>query len=176
MGIFNFFRRNKRSGLITKSKHFDDDGNLESLGAYVNGKKEGFWKYYAETNDGKLYVNLKQTYLKGLREGLSTEYHENGKIFREIYYKNDVGNGICRDYNENGILVESGIYVNGKENGEWKYYDNKGNLKIVVPFKDGEISDPKIKNIIMEESKKHEGLSQLFGISYSFVIRKMLKT
>ena len=71
-------------------------------------------------------------------------------------------------------MVESGIYVNGKENGEWKYYDNKGNLKIVVPFKDGEISDPKIKNIIMEESKKYEGLSQLL-VFLTRLIRKCLK-
>ena len=176
MGIFDFFKRNKKPELNTKSRHFDDDGNLEGIGTYVNGKKEGLWKYFEETEDGKLYLNLKQTYSKGLREGLSTEYHENGKIFMEVYYKNDVGNGIKREYNENGILLESGFYVNGKENGEWKFYDNKGNLKIVVPFKYGEISDPKIKNIIMEESKKYEGLFQLFGTSYTFIIRQMLKT
>lgn len=143
MGIFNFFKKKKEIESNNLTKHFDKNGNLISEGNYIEGKKNGLWKYYQEDWDGKL--ELEERYLNGNREGLSITYHQNGKISDEMFFKNDCGNGTCNRFNEKGILIESGNYLNGLYHGKWKYYDNSGNMKIIRVYEFGELISTKIK-------------------------------
>ncbi len=54
-----------------KSTFYHDNGNVESHGYLVNGKKEGVWKYYYES--GK--VKKRGIYKSGIKDG-SWVYHD----------------------------------------------------------------------------------------------------
>ena len=83
------------SCLIAQEKRtfYYDNGNVESHGHLVNGKKEGVWKYYYES--GK--VKKRGIYKSGIKDGswvyhdkdgerdYYIEYVEGDKIFRQSF-------------------------------------------------------------------------------------------
>ena len=62
-------------GLSCREIVYHNNGNVEIIGDYKNGKEEGEWKFYRE--NGKLEGI--GNYKNGEREGKWKLYHENGK-------------------------------------------------------------------------------------------------
>ncbi len=72
---------------------------------------------------------LSEDKTKWIREGLFTEYYQNGNIASTGLYDDGLENGHWIDYHENGQIAAEGDYVNGKESGKWSYYDENGILE-----------------------------------------------
>ena len=85
-------------------------GQLRGEGNYKDGKKDGLWKYYYDTNQ----LREEGNYQDGKREGLWKYY-----IL--------------------GQLRTKGNYENGKKEGFWKHYYPNGKLREEGNFKDGEL-------------------------------------
>ena len=80
--------------------YFKEDGNIEE-GTYRNGLIEGpFIKY--NTNSG---MKAEGTYINGKKEGLTTLYFKDGSKIEGIY-KNDVIEGSVKFFLPNGINFE----------------------------------------------------------------------
>ena len=93
-------------GLSCRAIVYHNNGNVEIIGNYKNGKQEGEWKYYRE--NGKL-------------EGIGN-------------YKNGKREGEWKFYRENGKLEQIENFKNGKEEGEWKVYHENGKLEKINHF------------------------------------------
>ena len=126
---------------VIKGKSFFKNGKLKDVsefnsdGETVNGKKysiNGTLLYSTIAND-----NIKTTYL----------FYENGKIQSESTSRtetdsNEEGSSktiyeSTNKYYENGEMKEHTFYVDGDIQGEKNVWDDKGNLILVVTYKDG---------------------------------------
>jgi antitoxin component YwqK of YwqJK toxin-antitoxin module len=61
------------------------DNNIEMIGQYILGSKEGDFIYYYPDQS----VRLKTSYSDNKRAGVWTEYYQNGQIFKEVSYENN---------------------------------------------------------------------------------------
>ena len=126
-----------------KGKEYNNDGNLEFEGEYLNGERNGKGKEY-DKYFGKLI--FEGEYLNGKRHGKGKEYFQEGEIkfegeyingkrwngkgydnLHEIIYVLKNGNGKWKEYYDcYGYLEFEGEYLNGEKHGKGKeYYDNK---------------------------------------------------
>ena len=97
-----------------------DEDNLDYIGEYLNGEKNGKGKEY-DYNTKSLF---KGKYLNGKRYGNGKEYYSNGKLQFEGIYADGVKNGKGKEYKFDGIgLLFEGEYLNGKRSGEGKEYN-----------------------------------------------------
>ena len=90
-------------------KSYYSDGSLEFEANYINGKPDGFVKYWL--NNGIL---------------ISTAQYQNGKLHGNWYR-----------YHKNGNLAYEGKYFYGQLHGNEKYYHQNGNIKSSQEFKYG---------------------------------------
>lgn len=74
----------------------------------------------------------------GRRNGEAKEYYENGKLAATIEYKDDIKNGWSKWYYPDGVLYQEAQYTNNKKNGLEKKYHNTGELMAVLKWKQGE--------------------------------------
>jgi len=63
------------------------------------------------------------------KEGVSTWYHENGQVFKKVYYTKGKEDGYIEIFHSNGQLMEEGHINMGKREGNWNYYDVDGRLE-----------------------------------------------
>ena len=97
-----------------KVKEYDNYGKLEFEGEYLNGKRNGKGKEYAE---GKL--KFEGEYLNVRRIGKGKEYNWNtGKISFEGEYLNGERHGKGKKYDGDGKLEFEGEYLNGRRKEE----------------------------------------------------------
>lgn len=121
--------------------YFRDDGSKRRIENYNNGQRHGTTIQYGPEGiqvveqlnfqDDKLHgivtrwfpmsdgetepqKQLESEFLDGLRDGMSTEWHENGQISNQVEFKN------------------------GKRNGRTQRWDTEGNLELDLEFLDGE--------------------------------------
>lgn len=74
-------------------------------------------------------------------------YHENGKLAKSGYYKNNVLHGIWKDYSKKGTLISESHYNNNQKIGNWKVWDGLGNLVYEEQFNADWLSpDRQVKN------------------------------
>lgn len=75
-------------------------------------------------------------YKNGKLDGISKTYYENGQLESEASYKNNKLDGISKGYYENGKLKYEIPYTNGKPKGTLKTYDENGqvNKKILLTY------------------------------------------
>ena len=64
----------------------------------------------------------------GTKEGMSKWYHDNGLVFKKVYYTKGLEDGPVKIYHSSGALMESGEIEMGKRIGTWEYYTNHGTL------------------------------------------------
>lgn len=132
---------------------FYPNGNVKQEGTYLDDKKEGYLKDYAENGDllsVSKYVNdLKQTDAEEVTKlDVQNEYWPDGKIKVSATYRNGVAEGVRREFSEEGQIVKSFIYNNGNVTGEgiikedgvkdghWKEYYADGHLRAEGDYKD----------------------------------------
>lgn len=74
----------------------------------------------------------------GKRHGEAKEYYESGVLAASIEYEADIKNGWSRWYYQDGVLYQEAQYVANKKSGIEKKYHNTGELMAVLKWKDGE--------------------------------------
>ena len=114
----------------TKAHDFTIEGQV------VNGKKEGTWIEYFNSNTylPKKIVN----YVNGKKNGVFVEIDKTGSITKKAEYKDDVLEGQASEWYRGGRLSKLNTYKNGKLNGKQILcYEKGGNLE-VSEYKDGQ--------------------------------------
>jgi hypothetical protein len=108
-----------REGLETGEwTSWHENGNIKSIGYYVEGRKDSLWQWYDES---------------GILTGTGTGMYGDG-----------VENGTWMNYYPDGAVSDSGSYLEGLKEGLWKYYYETGSLKYSVHYKAGNLHGEKI--------------------------------
>jgi len=144
---------NETSAKNGSYKKFDQNGIILIEGSYLNGKKNGVFKYY-QCAPGILLKTI--TYKNDVKNGLEESYnciqdengnniskknlsitYSNGNWVKEIsYFKNGniehslQSNGICTEYYESGKKKEEYTVTNEVFNGNYTAWFENGNIKI----------------------------------------------
>lgn len=109
---------------------------LYGEGECVDGVKVGFWKYYHR--DGQ--VMLEETYDdKGLEQGSSCHFYENGQLAKECFYIDGRVQGESRTWYDDGALESHNQYDMGKS-VEVKEFYPEGEIRLHQEFKVGRLS------------------------------------
>ena len=124
---------------------YDPDGRTIQEGMFRDnffydniGTKIFIEKYDEYIPDPIGEMICKTTLIDGKKEGKSTCYHSNGKLWIECYYINDVKNGTYKWYFENGKLFSECNYVNGEKGGiERQYHSTNGTLSHIIKWTNG---------------------------------------
>jgi len=96
-------------------KYYYPDGKLEQTGKYTpSGKMTGTWKWYYDSHQ----VKTEESFRNGLKDGLRTEYDEDGKIIEEGEYVDGLEDGPW--FTQTGDFVEKGTYRDGLKTGIWR--------------------------------------------------------
>lgn len=121
----------KRNG---KGYSYYEDGSLEGIITYVNGKGSGPYTFYYENGNPKITGTL----LNNEKNGLVTEYKEDGTKDNECYYKNGDRNGQFIGYmhNDDGelFLKQTGNYLNNEREGLWQMQNLLDGKWITIMF------------------------------------------
>jgi hypothetical protein len=114
----------------------------EAKDLMVDGAKEGNWIQYfkvddkleVETNSSDAPIFRLTVYKSGKPVGMVREYYKNGKLKKEIPYRNGDVNGVEKEYAENGELVVIDTLINGQGSGVIRTYYGNGKVKMEYPF------------------------------------------
>lgn len=114
-------------------RYFHANGNLESAGNYVNGKKESTWIFYHD--DGMMKDSL--NYTTGMVFGTSLSWHKNGYLSDSAVINND-GSSVQISWFDNGVPSAAGRYSRGKKaTGKWQFFNQQGKLCATEIYNDG---------------------------------------
>lgn len=175
---FGFYQEWYQNGnLKVEATLVEGDADI-SLTAEKSWQFDGCAKAYDENEN--LMASIE--YSKGTLEGVSTHYHPNGKIWKEIPYSDNNIDGEMKIYLESGELFQSTHYCNGiKEGLSLRYWPGqivaseenyKGGFLISAVYKDicgKEISSINngegfrsvfSKDSVCEEQEFHHGLPE----------------
>jgi antitoxin component YwqK of YwqJK toxin-antitoxin module len=157
VGIHNEF---DRDGNILKSKIYDNNGSLLSVGLiskegnregkwndffrngsikldgeYKNNQKEGKWTFFYENGRIEQVGNFKG----GKEYGIWIWYYYNGEIWKEEEFLNGKREGKYLEYNVNNNIIVDGNYLDGEKEGDWffKINDFSAKGKFVSDLRDG---------------------------------------
>ncbi|MBN1387695.1 MAG: hypothetical protein JW965_04565 [Bacteroidales bacterium] len=67
------------------------------------------------------------------------KYYNEGKLVKEVTFKNDIRNGICRNYYDDGRLKRTIWYENGLKEDTAKWYYREGMVYRATPYKKDKI-------------------------------------
>jgi len=104
----------------------------------VSKKSNGYWITDFYISGSKQMEGLSLEENSEVYNGNVKWYHENGKIFQIVNYKNGVLNGKRQVYFENGKLKSETAYKKGKMDGKWKEMYENGNIKETGTYEDGQ--------------------------------------
>ncbi len=109
-------------------------GNIISKGNYIEGYKEGKWLYIVgdQKNQGK--------YVTDYKDGKWESYYiEEDKLSFEGRYVQGNPDGKHVYYYPNGQIKEERYYEEGQKVRSWSKYNERGDLVVVVQYKEGNI-------------------------------------
>ncbi len=105
---------------------FYNDDKLKSKTQYVNGKKEGFEKYWFK-NDS---LAIERHYVNGLKIGIHKGWWDNGIPSFEFHFnRNGEYDGVVKEWYKSGQLYRSFNYKDGKESGNQRLWKQDGSIK-----------------------------------------------
>ena len=145
-GEFKAFLRDGKSagsvfykdGKIIKStlvKAMKDNASFSPI-SYANYDLDTSYSIGGVNFPNKLLKRYRMYDKKGVLNGNSISYYEEGNIQSIFPYKNNLIEGLVIRYYENGNIKEEVNYKNDKMNGEAKSYDENGKLNGRTIFKD----------------------------------------
>jgi|TARA_B110000977_G_scaffold140095_1_gene177844 antitoxin component YwqK of YwqJK toxin-antitoxin module len=136
VGIFDFFKKKpvNNNDLIDSNLRINWD-QTEDIGIITHFNGKPFTGICFSLNDNN-NLDEETELVNGLKHGKSKEYHNDGELFKEINYKNDLLDGINKWYSDGILSVESN-YRKGEEHGLHNEYDKEGRLSIQVNYKQG---------------------------------------
>lgn len=119
----------------TKLNDKKREAAIEELPEYktMGSNYTGVWKMYSE--DSTLISS--NTYLNGVRNGISIQYYKNGKPMLETNYLEGEQHGTAKKYYKSGKIYRETPYHNGLIDGVVKKYYDGGELMSESPFKNG---------------------------------------
>lgn len=101
--------------------------------------------------DGKLFTGVDVTffidteiietetnYTKGLKDGIETFYHKNGKKKADRIWKKGLKNGLWITWDEEGNKTAEASYTKNKKDGTWLLWSSKGVKLFEMHYKNGE--------------------------------------
>ena len=158
-GEFKAFLRNGKSagsvfykdGKIIKStlvKTMKDNASFSPI-SYANYDLDTSYSIGGVDFPNKLLKRYRMYDKKGVLNGNSISYYEEGNIQSIFPYKNNLIEGLVIRYYENGNIKEEVNYKNDKMNGEAKSYDENGKLNGRTIFKD----DIKLEEDVYKENE-----------------------
>ena len=158
-GEFKTFLKNSKSagsviykdGKIIKStliKSMKDNASFSPI-SYVNYDLDTSYSIGKVDFPNKLLKTYYMYNKKGVLNGDSIKYYEEGNIQSIVPYKNNLVEGLIIRYYENGNIKEEVNYKNDKMNGETKSYDENGKLNGRTIFKD----DIKLEEEVHKENE-----------------------
>jgi antitoxin component YwqK of YwqJK toxin-antitoxin module len=115
-----------------KEKVYYVNGKVAYEVNYVDGKRDGAFRWYEEEN-GALVKNVH--YKMGHFHGSDKTYYPDGTLEHEVNYEDDKKVGWQKDYYSTGQLAIIVKYVNGKKEGIQKRYNQDGTLYSEVFYK-----------------------------------------
>jgi hypothetical protein len=119
------------------SEEYYPDGTIKSEITVKNGVRNGITKNYDEK--GRLISTAE--YVNDIHEGWLYNYNpDNGKVTMKAMYKNDEQDGPVILYYKGGALFRESTYVKGRVNGIIKTYWPDGKLKSEIDYKMGKPS------------------------------------
>jgi antitoxin component YwqK of YwqJK toxin-antitoxin module len=150
---------------LVKAQLFYVNGKLAAVGNYIGTEKDSVWVYYSFYDNT---VRVKESFVKGKRNGVRQVFYSNGNVAEEIEWKNDLKDGVWRQFYEdgmfklvgahkndmragkyiyyfpNGKIELEGTYQNNLMQGSWKRFDDKGKLALEIVYKDGNPLNPEL--------------------------------
>lgn len=134
----------------------NDEGQVQEVGYYKDGKWDGLYKWYypcgtlkeqypykagVGTGMGEVYFPTGELQIKyGVRDseldGDYIAYFKNGQVQRKYKNKKDEADGLYQSYYANGQLEQEGMYEMDKAQGVWTSYYNNGQLSDSGAFVD----------------------------------------
>jgi antitoxin component YwqK of YwqJK toxin-antitoxin module len=119
-------------------EEFHNNGYLKLVGTYLDGIRDGEWKFYDEKGD----LSITGKYKKGKRDGVWVEYHKGGeKIhFKQSYQDDKIIDTTFESYHETGEIETRGYYQDGKKHGEWISWYRNGKVRLSGKYKNGKES------------------------------------
>lgn len=98
----SYFQEQDGKEVKVEEKYFHQNGKLKMGGKFLNGKREGEWKAYFDTEQ----LQSEGSFKEGKQLGITRVHYPNGKLRYEGQYENDMQVGHWKFYNEQGILKE----------------------------------------------------------------------
>lgn len=108
---------------------------LYQEGKYVDGKREGIWKFYVlEDKTFKRILQQELTYVNGEKNGNYKYFFPSGKLGAEGKYSSNTFNGEFITHYENGELYGKGQFSKGLKVDKHTYYYQNGKIKFEQNF------------------------------------------
>ncbi|WP_168796445.1 toxin-antitoxin system YwqK family antitoxin [Flagellimonas onchidii] len=127
-------RETYHNDVLQKIETFHNNGQLNQLYNYKNGELHGKCVKYKPSGARSLVMR----YENGYRIGVWKTYlGDEGWLYFETTYKNDIPNGPHTSYYSNRIIEKEGMFLNGRRNAIWKFYNQAGKLAKEVEYDNG---------------------------------------
>lgn len=97
-----------------------------------DGNKAEVKKYYSE---GKLVKEV--TFKNGVRNGICRNYYDDGRLRSTIWYENGLKEDTAKWYYREGMLFRATPYKNDKLHGIQTKYYKTGRVQATLPYRDG---------------------------------------
>ena len=134
----------------------DKNESLVVNGKYLDGVKDGVWKYWHENGE----IKETQEWKKGLRIGSTIVYNEDGKKIKEYNFKGGVLSGYCYEYyNDTAVRKEykEGVEVTTEKKKPKRRDRNK---RISLIFERKEPAHPKNKEDVLKDTVLEQHLKE----------------
>ena len=128
--VSKFYLLNKNKPVTGKNLCAYDNGQKESEGSQIDGKKDGKWTTWHENGQ----IKRETTYIDGKKTGKQTTWYENGQKESE----ENVNDGKQTTWHENGQKESEGNQIDGKKDGKWTTWHENSKKKMEAIYKDGQ--------------------------------------
>ncbi|MCD6016949.1 MAG: hypothetical protein K0S53_70 [Bacteroidetes bacterium] len=97
---------------------YHNSGEFRAKGLYGNGKRVGEWIFYYPNKQ----IEQKGKYdKKGRAQGEWKWFYENGALMREEIYLDNLRDGLMTEYTEDGKIITKGEFIEDMQEGLWIY-------------------------------------------------------
>jgi uncharacterized protein len=118
------YKNGKSDGVST---WYLPNGNISTIGSFVNHERSGEWKYFYD--NGKLSAIY--NYVDGELEGEVLSYYYDGELKGKTNYIYGERAGIDYDYYKNGQVSVESNFLDGERHGKTTYYDEDGKIYMI---------------------------------------------
>lgn len=128
--------------------------------AFFENLKDGVFTEYYDNG----HILSRTNYKNGKRNGSYTFYHDNGNVLRTVNYVKDFKDGEELSYYKNSLLKSKVIYINGLKEGEATTYFNDNNFSSQ--------KRPVQAKVIFKNDKAVSGYCYLAGTEHKIIFNE----